>query len=137
LGTLPVRAAAGTAVVTPPTTATATSPAASSCLAAAPAKQQVAVGQPAFIVITVSCYPSVPLPVVIVNWGDGNLSKYPLCKDACPAPPVELIASHSYAKVGTYLPVICLQSGTGPITPQPECVSVEVVVVPPTVQPQS
>nr|BBH93009.1 hypothetical protein KTA_12080 [Thermogemmatispora argillosa] len=112
----------------------ATAQAGSQCLAAAPAKQQVALGQPAYIVITVACYASIPSPALVVNWGDGNLSKYPLCEHACPVPPVTLVASHAYMLVGTYWPLICLV-GTGPITPQPECVSVEVVVVAPTPQP--
>jgi hypothetical protein len=126
LGAAPVHAASGAPEATVPVV--------SGCLTAAPAKQQVAVGQPAYIVITVSCYPPVPSPVVIVNWGDGSLSRYPVCAAACPVPPVGLVASHSYAKAGTYLPLICL-SGEGPIIPLPECVSVEVIVVPLTPQP--
>ncbi|RAQ97801.1 hypothetical protein [Thermogemmatispora tikiterensis] len=128
LGAAPVHAASGAPE--------ATVPVASGCLAAAPSKQQVAVGQPAHIVITVSCYPAIPSPIVIVDWGDGSLSKYPVCAAACPVPPVELVAAHSYAKAGTYQPLICL-SGEGPITPLPECVSVEVIVVPLTPQPLS
>ncbi|WP_376797408.1 hypothetical protein [Thermogemmatispora sp.] len=124
LGAGQVRAASLSAAV-------ATVPA--SCLSATPPEQQVVLGQPAKILISVYCYQPTLFTEVLVAWGDGSLWSYPLCADACRVPPITLVATHVYSQIGTYAPLVCLQgAGLSAGSPVATCVSLKVTVLPPT-----
>lgn len=97
------------------------------CLDAAPTSQTVAVNQVAKVQITVYCFPSVTPSYVEVAWGDQTISRYPICVDACPTPPLVINAAHSYANVGDYHPNICVVPS--PFGSVPLCVQVEIIVV--------
>jgi len=97
------------------------------CLTASPTSQTVAVNQLAKVLVTVNCLPSSVPSYVEVAWGDQTISRYPLCLDFCPVPPLVVHASHSYAHVGDFHPDICVvPSPTGSI---PLCVEVEIIVI--------
>lgn len=97
------------------------------CLSAAPATQTVAVKQLARVQVTVNCLPSFTPSYVEVAWGDQTVSRYPLCLDACPVPPLVINASHSYATVGDFHPNICVVPS--PFGSVPLCVQVEIIVI--------
>ncbi len=110
-------------------------PTPSTCITAAPAKQEVPINQLAKAEVTVYCY----YPDVDVAWGDGTTSQYPVCQVACPGPgSVSAVffvpISHTYLKAGDYKPEICLGPAT-PLPPTVACTSIEIVVEP-VVQPQ-
>ncbi|HEY1353504.1 MAG TPA: hypothetical protein VGF67_28170 [Ktedonobacteraceae bacterium] len=97
------------------------------CLAAAPATQTVAVNQLAHVQVTVNCLPSPTPSYVEIAWGDQTISRYPLCIDACPVPPLVVNAAHSYIHVGDFHPDICVvPSPSGSV---PLCVQVEIIVI--------
>jgi hypothetical protein len=100
------------------------------CILALPAVQTVLVGTPAKLTIAVRCtLPPQPLPDVKVRvaWGDGAISVYMYCMEVCRA---SIDASHSYQRIGDYMPSICLVFPTLVVNPPP-CTSVEVKVLPP------
>jgi hypothetical protein len=97
------------------------------CLDASPATQTVAVNQVANVQVTVYCVPSVVPSYVDVAWGDQTVSRYPLCIDACPVPPLVVHASHSYTHVGDFHPDICVVPS--PFGSVPLCVQVEIIVI--------
>lgn len=97
------------------------------CLTASPTSQTVAVNQLARVLVTVNCPPASVPSYVEVAWGDQTITRYPLCLDLCPVPPLVVHASHSYAPVGDFHPDICVvPSPTGSI---PLCVQVEIIVI--------
>jgi hypothetical protein len=97
------------------------------CLDAAPATQTVAVNQLAHVQVTVYCLPSSTPSSVEVAWGDQTISRYPLCIDACPVPPLVVNATHSYTHVGDFHPNICVVPS--PFGSVPLCVQVEIIVI--------
>ena len=112
-------------------------PTPASCLELSPATQTVLVGQPANVAAEVVCYPPGAGPnsgwSLVVTWGDGTSSRYPICLTAaCPPPPFVIRTSHVYqlnALLNTiYHPIFCLEP-TISIGPAPQCSSVEIIVV--------
>jgi hypothetical protein len=101
------------------------------CLSAAPPSQQVAVGQTAVVIISVTCYPTSLLSYVNIAWGDGSSSRYPICMEVCHVPPIVIKAPHIYQLAGLYQPEICLV-GLPSAGPAALCTSVKIAVVAPT-----
>jgi hypothetical protein len=97
------------------------------CLGATPATQTVAVNQLARVQVTVNCIPSVVPSYVEVAWGDQTVSRYPICLDVCPVPPVVITVAHSYTHVGDFHPNICVVPS--PLGSVPLCVQVEIIVI--------
>jgi hypothetical protein len=101
-------------------------PAASTCLSATPAIQQVQVAHPASVLVTVHCFP-VPtgqLVFLLATWQDGTTTRYPVCVEVCRVPPFTILTSHTYTKIGVYHPTFCLTSGSVVA----DCTSVEILV---------
>lgn len=92
------------------------------CLSATPLIQQVVVGQTVQVVIKVSCSFGVS-SVVTVVWGDGGVSQYGICSQACR---LFIDAAHVYITRGTYYPSICLVPSSSGATS--DCTTVEIVV---------
>ncbi len=102
------------------------------CITATPPSQTVGVGQLARVLVTVSCYPvSTTLQYsVVVAWGDGKVSAYPICGPACvpPSPPM-VQATHAYQGVGLYQPKICVVPSPTSVVSSPYCTSVQIQVI--------
>ena len=97
------------------------------CLTASPPNQFVVIGHAAKVSITVNCVPTSFQSFVDVAWGDQTTTRYIVCTDLCPIPPIEIDASHIYGSLGVFHPTICLvPSPTGAV---PDCVQVEIQVV--------
>lgn len=111
-------------------------PVPASCLELSPATQTVLVGQPADVAADVVCYPPGAGPAsgwsLVVTWGDGTTSQYPICQEACPPPPFVINTSHVYQLSASlnndYHPIFCLEPSVS-IGPAPQCSNVEIIVV--------
>ncbi|HLI71214.1 MAG TPA: hypothetical protein VKV19_15775 [Ktedonobacteraceae bacterium] len=103
--------------------ATSTSTPIATCLLAAPPTQQVPVDQPAKVAVTIDCL----YPYLVVTWGDGTFSQYPVCLEVCRVPPFTIEVTHTYTKVGDYRPELCL--APSPVAAPIACTSVEILVL--------
>jgi hypothetical protein len=97
------------------------------CLDASPITQTLNVRDTAYVEVVVACYPSQPAQYVTAVWGDGAITKYPVCLEVCHVPPITILTSHAYSAIGDYFPIFCL----GPVASNsvPDCVKVEIRVV--------
>jgi hypothetical protein len=126
----------GTAGATAVSTQGASSATIISCISATPASQVVNVTNPARVKAVVTCLPpyaSPVLPGVQVAWGDGSITRYPLCGTITPVcdPPFIVETMHSYAFVGDYHPLICVDPSpivsSGAVNPYCTTVNIQVV----------